>query len=208
MILLLMFKSKDIRLYLQVMKSGGMNIKMIITLLMVVTVLSACGTVKRGTIPWEEDHNTHTEADPEKPVTNISVDKVRNEEKVDDEIKERQEFLQLAYKDWKGVPYLLGGSGYGGIDCSAFMQVVFEDYFSRKIPRTTKKQMGFGRSVRKSQLQTGDMVFFKTGARTYHVGVMINQKEFLHASTTVGVTISDIERDFWKDTYLSARRIL
>lgn len=184
-----------------------MNIKITIILLLVSAVLSACGTVKRGTIPWEEDNDTSTEAAPEKPVTNISVEKVSNEEKAGDEIKERQEFLQLAHKDWKGVPYLLGGSGYEGIDCSAFMQVVFEDYFSRKIPRTTKEQLGYGKSIRKSQLQTGDMVFFKTGARTYHVGVMINQKEFLHASTTVGVTISDLDRDFWNDTYLSARRV-
>lgn len=201
-----MFKSKHIRLYLQPVKSDGMIIKKIIILFLAAVVLSACGTVKRGTIPWEED--TGSPKTSEKPPVNISAGSIENSgEGVEADIRERQEFLQLAYKDWKGVPYQLGGAGYAGIDCSAFMQVVFEDYFSRKIPRTTKEQLGYGKAIKKEDLQTGDMVFFKTGARTYHVGVMINKKEFLHASTTIGVTTSEINREFWSKTYLAARRI-
>jgi cell wall-associated NlpC family hydrolase len=168
-------------------------------------VLSACGMTKRGTIPWEnkaKPTTAPTRRAPESPGKNS----VKKDLSADEQ--QTQEFLQLAYNDWKGVPYVLGGSGYKGIDCSAFMQVVFEDYFTTIIPRTTKKQMVIGDKVRLSDIKTGDLVFFKTGRKTYHVGVMINEEEFLHASTTNGVKISELSDKYWNSRYLTARRIL
>ncbi len=174
-------------------------------------ILSGCGIVKRGTIPWEDVADTSAKT----PSSNSEVEDKSAKESpatfVDTSeapaIQEMQEFLQLAYNDWKGVPYVLGGNGYSGIDCSAFMQVVFEDYFSLQIPRTTRKQLSIGREVKKSEIQTGDMVFFKTGATTYHVGVMVNEREFLHASTTNGVKLSKLSHPYWRETYLTTKRI-
>lgn len=188
------------------MKSDGIIIQKALLIILAAGILSACGTVKRGTIPWEEE-SADTTSEPsgtsetESPAPAI-------DEKAAPEIQERQEFLQLAYNDWKGVPYLLGGTGYTGIDCSAFMQIVFEDYFSKLIPRTTLEQLSYGRSVKKDQIETGDMVFFKTGRRTYHVGVMVNSDEFLHASTSEGVKISALDHPFWEETFLGVRRVL
>lgn len=174
-------------------------------------LFAGCGVSKRGTIPWEENSV-------KKPAATASAAADKNEEvSVKDAgsfvevseppaVQEMQEFLELAYNDWKGTPYLLGGSGYDGIDCSAFMQVVFEDYFSKQIPRTTREQLLAGREVKKSQAQTGDLVFFKTGRTTYHVGVMINRGEFLHASTTNGVKISALSYPYWQETYLVTKR--
>ena len=87
------------------------------------------------------------------------------------------------------------------------MQVVFEDYFSIQIPRTTREQLLIGREVEKAQIQTGDLVFFKTGRTTFHVGVMINRGEFLHASTSNGVKISELSFPYWSENYLSTKRI-
>ncbi|MEX2364637.1 MAG: NlpC/P60 family protein, partial [Balneolaceae bacterium] len=130
-------------------------------------------------------------------------------EEVDSQrVKEIKESLQLAYNDWKGVPYLFGGSGYSGIDCSAFMQVVFEDYFSKILPRTTGEQINIGSGVKASEIKTGDLVFFKTGARTFHVGVMVNEEQFLHASTSSGVIISTLNHEYWQSSYLTTRRVL
>ncbi|HET8866582.1 MAG TPA: NlpC/P60 family protein [Gracilimonas sp.] len=183
-----------------------MNIKKSILLVLVTVLFTGCGTVKRGTVPWEEKPRENPPA--------ISVSELPSEKEVEvnnsasKQIKERQEFLKLAYNDWKGIPYVWGGSGYNGIDCSAFMQVVFEDYFFVKIPRTTQEQLTHGRTVRKSNLETGDLVFFKTGRRTYHVGVMVNRDEFLHASTSEGVKISTLDHPFWEETFLVARRVM
>lgn len=187
------------------MKTDGIILQKALLILLATSILSACGTVKRGTVPWEKE--------PPNPTSEPAISSENNtrtpsiDEKAAPEIQERQEFLQLAYNDWKGVPYLLGGTGYTGIDCSAFMQVVFEDYFSTLIPRTTVEQLSHGSSVKKKQIETGDLVFFKTGRRTYHVGVMVNRDEFLHASTSEGVKISTLDHPYWEETFLGIRRV-
>lgn len=188
------------------MNSDGIIIQKVLLITLSVVILSACGTVKRGAIPWKEEP-ADTAVEPYQP-SGDDVPEPQIDEAAPPEIQQRQEFLHLAYNDWKGVPYQLGGTGYTGIDCSAFMQVIFEDYFSKLIPRTTLEQLEYGTPIKKEQIETGDMVFFKTGRRTYHVGVMVNQNEFLHASTSEGVKISTLEHPFWEETYLVGRRIL
>lgn len=182
-----------------------MILKKTIFILIAGMVLSACGVVKRGTVPWEEE----PDAEPTRrgPVS-ASTPTVYEDNSGSQNEKEIQEALDLAYNDWKGVPYLFGGSGYSGIDCSAFMQVVFEDYFFKMLPRTTTEQLSVGRQVKKAEIQTGDMVFFKTGPNDYHVGVMVDHEQFLHASTSSGVIISTLSNDYWQETYLTTRRIL
>ncbi|MCP9292389.1 NlpC/P60 family protein [Gracilimonas sediminicola] len=175
-------------------------------------LFAGCGTVERGTIPWEENSpgnppaSTPSDAD-ENDTRSGKESGTFVEYSMPPSVQEKQEFLELAYNDWKGTPYLLGGSGYDGIDCSAFMQVVFEDYFGMQIPRTTREQLQSGKEVKKSQVLTGDLVFFKTGRTTYHVGVMINRDKFLHASTTNGVKISGLDHPYWMETYLTTKRV-
>jgi len=116
--------------------------------------------------------------------------------------------LKKAYTEWRGTPYQLGGTTLKGIDCSAFMQVVFDEYLGETLPRTTLEQMKVGKKVRHKRVDLGDLVFFKTGPTTYHVGVMVDWRHFLHAGTTGGVMISDLNARYWSVRYLSARRVL
>ena len=122
--------------------------------------------------------------------------------------KEVQVSLEQAHRDWKGTPYVLGGTSSRGIDCSAFMQVLFDNYFGITLPRNTKRQLYSGSGVQRDALTTGDLVFFKTGRKTLHVGVIIEDKQFLHASTSRGVTISNLDDYYWKSRYLSGRRVM
>ncbi len=62
--------------------------------------------------------------------------------------------------EWAGTPYVLGGQSRGGIDCSGFVQKTFIDRFNIDLPRTTKDQAGYGKLVRKEDIQTGDLIFF------------------------------------------------
>ncbi|HBQ58492.1 MAG TPA: hypothetical protein DD671_02410 [Balneolaceae bacterium] len=209
-----MFKSKHIRLYLQAMISDGKNYSIILFLGLMMVSISACGVVQRGSVPVQEPSAEPPTPEKEIPYSTPSDDEAGDTERIFDdtsvssESAELQGFLELAYKDWKGTPYLLGGSGYTGIDCSAFIQVVFEDYLLQQIPRTTREQMNSGKDIRKSSLRTGDLVFFKTGRRSYHVGVMVSQSEFLHASTSEGVKISKLEHPYWQETWLTGRRLI
>ncbi|MDZ7695136.1 MAG: NlpC/P60 family protein [Balneolaceae bacterium] len=62
--------------------------------------------------------------------------------------------------------------------------------------------------MRRRSVRTGDLVFFKTGRKSFHVGIIIEEGEFLHASTSQGVTTSSIYDRYWANRYLGARRIM
>lgn len=123
-------------------------------------------------------------------------------------IDETKASLMDAYQDWQGTPYRLGGESRNGVDCSMFVNIVFENYFDIGLPTNTRTQLNVGNGVRRSAIRTGDLVFFRTGRKTLHVGVAVNQYEFLHASTSNGVTISELGQEYWADRYLAARRVL
>jgi cell wall-associated NlpC family hydrolase len=116
--------------------------------------------------------------------------------------------LNQAHTDWKGTPYVLGGSGISGVDCSSFSQIVFEDYFGIELPRNTRQQLQERSSVRRNYMQAGDLIFFKTGRNLLHVGIVMEEDKFLHASVSSGVMISKLSQRYWASKYLATRRIL
>ena len=81
----------------------------------------------------------------------------------EDETTHMNDALMEFYNEWKNVRYKLGGNSKKGIDCSAFTQRIFKEKFDVKIPRTTRTQVKVGKRVKKSELEMGDLVFFKTG---------------------------------------------
>ena len=115
--------------------------------------------------------------------------------------------LYAQYSQWKGVKYEIGGLSRKGIDCSGFVYVTFKSRLGVVLPRSTEFQAGLGKSIGKGELRTGDLVFFKTGLFLRHVGVYLEHGRFLHASTTLGVTISKLDDAYWKSAYWRARRI-
>ncbi|QKF72438.1 outer membrane lipoprotein, NlpC/P60 family [Aliarcobacter faecis] len=110
------------------------------------------------------------------------------------------------YSNWEGVKYKLGGTSKNGIDCSGFVQKVLKEKFNLALPRSTSEQAQIGKPIKKNELQMGDLVFFKTG-RTNHVGIYIEDGKFMHASTKIGVTISELENDYFAKNYWKAQRV-
>lgn len=112
-------------------------------------------------------------------------------------------------QEWKGTRYRLGGTSKSGIDCSAFTQITFRDLFGIDLPRTTTEQANAGVRVPKSEIRTGDLVFFKTGRgpNGKHVGVYVKDGQFLHASTKGGVIYSDLNSPYWSKTFWQVRRL-
>lgn len=113
--------------------------------------------------------------------------------------------LSKIYREWAGTDYQLGGSTKDGIDCSAFMQEIFSQAYSIELPRSTAEQQAVGKSIQKSQLKLGDLVFFR---KNRHVGVYLGDGRFMHASTSQGVTISSLHEDYWQRHYTQSRRVL
>lgn len=116
--------------------------------------------------------------------------------------------LKNYYKQWKGVPYAYGGRSQDGVDCSSFVQHTYDAVESYELPRTTVQQARLGMSVNRSNLETGDLVFFKTGGGSHHVGVYLGQRRFMHASSSQGVTISRLDNSYWRRHYWQSRRII
>lgn len=112
------------------------------------------------------------------------------------------------YKKWFNTPYKYGGTTCNGIDCSALVQIVFQEGFGVKIPRSTKQQAKTGYFIEKSAIKEGDLLLFKTGYRTRHSGVYLEAGNFLHTSTKHGVTISNLNNPYWRAKYWQARRVL
>ncbi|WP_197723395.1 NlpC/P60 family protein [Thiomicrorhabdus aquaedulcis] len=108
---------------------------------------------------------------------------------------------------WKGTPYQYGGSTLKGTDCSSYVQSTFRDKLGYILPRDTRSQVRVGYTVDKSALKIGDIVFFKVAKNTIHNGIYLGQSRFMHASTSLGVTISSLENDYWRNSYWTARSL-
>jgi len=116
--------------------------------------------------------------------------------------------LENIYQKYKGVKYRYGGTDRRGFDCSGFVQKVYAEAFQLQLPRTTKAMMKTGKKINKSQLKTGDLVFFHPTRKYYHVGIYMGNGTFIHASTSRGVMRSDMNLNYWKKSYVTARRVL
>ncbi|MGR5237805.1 NlpC/P60 family protein [Vibrio alfacsensis] len=115
--------------------------------------------------------------------------------------------LYQFYNEWRGTPYRLGGSQKSGIDCSAFVQKAFIEAYQLSLPRTTRQQSKQGIEMSWSDAQHGDLIFFKTKRTTYHVGIYLGNKQFMHASTSKGVIISRIDNPYWTSKFWQVRRV-
>jgi len=116
--------------------------------------------------------------------------------------------LRDEIQSWLGTPHRMGGLSRRGIDCSGLVVVLYDDLFDMRLPRTTTALMHKGRRVDKHNLTAGDLVFFKPAAKFHHVGIYLGQGEFVHTSTSYGVMLSRMDDDFWRQCYLTGRRLL
>jgi len=124
------------------------------------------------------------------------------------EVEELQDNSLLEYIDeWYGTRYRYGGTTKSGIDCSAFVQAIYLSAFAVSLPRTARDQYRNSHIVSATQMKTGDLVFFNTTGGISHVGIYLQNNKFVHASTSYGVTISDMFDPYYLRRFIGVGRI-
>lgn len=116
--------------------------------------------------------------------------------------------LSKYFREWESVRYRFGGLSKRGVDCSGFVYLTFLHQFGVKLPRNTALQSKIGETITQNQLKTGDLVFFKTGfSSRRHVGIYLENRKFIHASLSQGVTTSSLDSKYWSTAYWTAKRL-
>ena len=119
--------------------------------------------------------------------------------------------LYVEASKWIGTPYRNGGSNRKGVDCSGLTAALYNKVYKVKLQRSSDGQLKKDcRRISKRQLQEGDLVFFhgKRSRRTAnHVGVYLKNNKFIHASSSQGVIVSDLDESYWKRYWLSGGRV-
>jgi|GEM_PF-2299686 len=123
-----------------------------------------------------------------------------------EEVPSISDVVLAQYEDWQGVRYRAGGTDYRGVDCSGLVQAIFRDAFEVDLPRSSSDQAKLGESVAKGDIRPGDLLYFIDRGRK-HVGVAIDDRQFLHASRRKGVIISKFD-GYWSKRLIRVRRIL
>lgn len=112
-----------------------------------------------------------------------------------------------------GTPYRWGGNTPdSGFDCSGLIGYVYRDAAGISLPRSTRDMITLrGPDIDRSQLQTGDLVFFATsgGSNVSHAGIYVGEGRFVHAPATGGtVKLDSLDKPYWQKAWLNAKRVI
>lgn len=118
-------------------------------------------------------------------------------------------------KGYLGTKYRYGGTTNAGMDCSGLIYTSFINAGDIFLPRTTKELANEGKRISKRQIQKGDLLFFRTAKlkrAINHVGLVIDDTsgniKFIHASTSKGVMVSQLDEAYWSKAFAKAQRVL
>ena len=109
-----------------------------------------------------------------------------------------------------GIQYKYGGNSPAtGFDCSGFVRYVFRNAANLSLPPTARAIAQIGKSVKKDELQPGDLVFFNTLKSAFsHVGIYLGDNKFIHApSKGKTVQVESMQNSYWSSRFEGAQRL-
>ena len=106
-----------------------------------------------------------------------------------------------------GVPYVWAGSSPSGFDCSGFIYWAFKES-GQNIGGRLSTEGYYNRSYIVNSPQVGDLVFFEGTykAGISHMGIYLGNNEFIHAGSSTGVTIANLNNSYWSKHFHSFKR--
>lgn len=131
--------------------------------------------------------------------------------KLDFDIDEDDDWpLMIEASTWIGTPYKYGGEDRYGIDCSGLTRTIYRQVYKTELHRNSYEQYKKDvKKVSKNNLMSGDLVFFSTGkkGKVSHVGIYLKDGKFIHASSSRGVVVSDLNQNFYKNNFISGGKV-
>lgn len=109
-----------------------------------------------------------------------------------------------------GIKYKYGGNSPAtGFDCSGFVRYVFSQAANLTLPPTARAISQIGKTVKKDELQPGDLVFFNTLKSAFsHVGIYVGNNKFIHAPRAgSAVRVESMQTSYWANRFDGAQRI-
>lgn len=112
-------------------------------------------------------------------------------------------------EEWYGTRYRMGGTTKSGVDCSAFVQNLYQYVFGLNLLRTAWMQFESSKYINNiSDLKEGDLVFFRIkSSRITHVGVYLKNNFFVHSASSKGVSIANLTSDYWSRYFAGGGRV-
>jgi cell wall-associated NlpC family hydrolase len=103
-----------------------------------------------------------------------------------------------------GDSYAPAKAGPDHFDCSGFVYYVFKQN-GISIPRTSLQQSKSAEKLNRQEIKRGDILSFDTHDRKHinHSGIYLGKGKFIHSSSgkAYGVTISELDKGFYKDKF-------
>ena len=173
--------------------------KKIALLLLLLITFTNCNSSKRS-IVTSKSKSTKIDSRSKKSASNVYnpvADKV----------------VDYAFK-FDGVRYKYGGTTKKGMDCSGLIVTSFHSE-NISLPRSTGDLSTTGDWVDLKEVTKGDLLFFatqKNSRNVNHVGIVTEARdgfvEFIHASTSNGVMVSNMAEKYWYFSFVQARRVI
>ncbi|MCX5805327.1 MAG: C40 family peptidase [Proteobacteria bacterium] len=105
-----------------------------------------------------------------------------------------------------GKSYKNGAKGPDVFDCSGLIYYVYKKV-NITLPVMTEGLVKTGYDVPRDSVLPGDLVFFKI-KKNLHSGIMINKTDFIHSSSSRGVTVDNINSTYWQKSFVGFRSVL
>ncbi len=109
----------------------------------------------------------------------------------------------------RDIRYHRGGRAPStGFDCSGFVRYVFMHSIGLDLPTNSASQFLAGLKVKRNEMKTGDLVFFRTrGKAISHVGIYIDNGQFIHSpSAGKTVRVDSLNEAYWAKHFVGAKR--
>jgi cell wall-associated NlpC family hydrolase len=110
-----------------------------------------------------------------------------------------------------GTPYRYGGNTpQSGFDCSGLVDYVFSDVAGIDLPRTAHEISQIDApQIKRNQLESGDLVFFRSARQVSHIGIYVGRGRFVHAPNEGGtVRLDYLDAPYWNEHFSGAVRIV